>query len=59
MSGSPYSAQAFEEQKAAADTNQFASFGPLDSNSIDSWLVGDADNTISVKLGKVELARAP
>ena len=42
--------------KAAAD-DQFASFGPADSNAIDSWLVVNADNTISVKLGKVELGQ--
>ena len=41
---------------AAAD-DQFASFGPADSNAIDSWLVVNADNTISVKLGKVELGQ--
>ena len=42
--------------KAAAD-DQFASFGPANSNAIDSWLVVNADNTISVKLGKVELGQ--
>jgi nicotinate dehydrogenase subunit B len=42
--------------KAAAD-DQFASFGPANSSSIDSWLVVNADNTISVKLGKVELGQ--
>jgi nicotinate dehydrogenase subunit B len=42
--------------KAAAD-DQFASFGPANSAAIDSWLVVNADNTISVKLGKVELGQ--
>ena len=41
---------------AAAD-DQFASFGPADSNAIDSWIVMNADNTASVKLGKVELGQ--
>jgi CO/xanthine dehydrogenase Mo-binding subunit len=42
---------------AAADPNQFASFGPADSSQIDSWIVINADNTASVKLGKVELGQ--
>ncbi len=42
--------------RPAAD-DQFASFGPANSNAIDSWLVVNADNTISVKLGKVELGQ--
>ncbi len=42
---------------AAPDPNQFTSFGPADSNAIDSWIVINADNTASVKLGKVELGQ--
>jgi CO/xanthine dehydrogenase Mo-binding subunit len=42
---------------AAADPNQFASFGPADSSAIDSWIVINGDNTASVKLGKVELGQ--
>ena len=42
---------------AAADPNQFASFGPADSAAIDSWIVINPDSTASVKLGKVELGQ--
>jgi len=41
----------------AADQNQFTSFGPAPSNAIDSWIVLNPDNTIMVKLGKVELGQ--
>jgi CO/xanthine dehydrogenase Mo-binding subunit len=41
----------------AADPHPFTSFGPADSSLIDSWLVINADNTASVKLGKVELGQ--
>jgi len=41
----------------AADPHPFTSFGPADSNALDSWLVINADNTASVKLGKVELGQ--
>src|SRR5580693_8512984 len=43
--------------RAAGDPNQFSSYGPLDSTQIDSWLVVHPDNTISVKLGRVELGQ--
>ncbi|HWE80965.1 MAG TPA: molybdopterin cofactor-binding domain-containing protein [Gaiellaceae bacterium] len=43
--------------KAAAAADPFASFGPADSNAIDSWLVINEDNTASLKLGKVELGQ--
>jgi CO/xanthine dehydrogenase Mo-binding subunit len=42
---------------SAADPHPFTSFGPANSNLIDSWLVVNADNTASVKLGKVELGQ--
>ena len=42
---------------STADPNQFASYGPSDSNAIDSWIVINGDNTASVKLGKVELGQ--
>jgi CO/xanthine dehydrogenase Mo-binding subunit len=42
---------------AAADPHPYTSFGPYDSNQIDSWLTVNADNTASVKLGKVELGQ--
>src|SRR5262245_53361908 len=41
----------------AADPHPFTSFGPADSSLIDSWVVINADNTASVKLGKVELGQ--
>jgi len=43
--------------KAAVDPHPFTSFGPANSNLIDSWLVINADNTATVKLGKVELGQ--
>jgi nicotinate dehydrogenase subunit B len=42
---------------SAADPHPFTSFGPANSSLIDSWLVVNADNTASVKLGKVELGQ--
>jgi len=42
---------------SAADPHVFSSFGPADSNSIDSWIVVNPDNTASMKLGKVELGQ--
>src|ERR1044072_3215039 len=40
-----------------ADPHPYSSFGPADSNQLDSWLVINADNTAGVKLGKVELGQ--
>jgi nicotinate dehydrogenase subunit B len=42
---------------AAATTGTFDSNGPYDSNAIDSWLTVNADNTVSVKLGMIELGQ--
>ena len=42
--------------KAAAGSS-YDSFGPYDSQQIDSWLAIHADNTASVKLGMVELGQ--
>src|SRR5437764_1767003 len=42
---------------AAADPHPYSSFGPADSSQLDSWIVINADNTASVKLGKVELGQ--
>jgi len=42
---------------AAVDPHPFTSFGPANSSLIDSWLVINADNTATVKLGKVELGQ--
>jgi CO/xanthine dehydrogenase Mo-binding subunit len=41
----------------AADPNIFTSYGPFDSNAMDSWFAVHPDNSISVKLGKVELGQ--
>jgi len=43
--------------EAAGDPHQFSSYGPANSNLIDSWLTVNADNTAAVKLGKVELGQ--
>ncbi len=39
------------------DANQYASYGPSDPTSLDSWLVVHPDNSISVKLGRVDLGQ--
>ena len=41
----------------SADVSPYASPGPFQQDSLDSWLVIHADNTASVKLGKVELGQ--
>jgi nicotinate dehydrogenase subunit B len=41
----------------ASDPHPFTSFGPADSSQIDSWIVVNSDNSVSVKLGKVELGQ--
>jgi len=43
--------------EGAADPHEFSSYGPANSNVIDSWITVNADNTASVKLGKVELGQ--
>src|SRR6185312_12146083 len=40
-----------------ADPNEFSSYGPFDTTQMDSWFVVHPDNSISVKLGKVELGQ--
>src|SRR5260221_11695759 len=40
-----------------ADPNLYTSYGPFDANAADSWFAIHPDNTISVKLGKVELGQ--
>ena len=42
---------------ARAAEDPYASNGPFDQTSIDSWLIIHADNTASVKLGKVEMGQ--
>src|SRR5205085_11716728 len=41
----------------AASNGPFDSFGPYDSQQLDSWLAIHADNTASVKLGMIELGQ--
>ena len=41
----------------AAGGDPFASDGPYDPQQLDSWLVVHGDNTVSVKLGKVEFGQ--
>ena len=41
--------------KAASDP--YASDGPFDQISVDSWLIIHADNTASLKIGKVEMGQ--
>ena len=41
----------------AAGEDPFASNGPLDQIAVDSWLIIHADNTASLKIGKVEMGQ--
>jgi len=41
----------------ASDPNQYSSYGPFDSTQLDSWFVIHPDNSISIKIGKVELGQ--
>ena len=38
---------------AAADPHVFSSFGPADSNAIDSWVVVNPDNTVSTVFSSI------
>jgi len=40
-----------------ASPNAYASYGPFDPNQLSSWFFVHPDNTITVKLGKVELGQ--
>jgi len=42
---------------AKATGGTFDSFGPYDSQSLDSWLAVHGDNSVSVKLGMIELGQ--
>ncbi len=37
--------------------NEFASYGPFDATQMDSWFTVHPDNSLSIKLGKVELGQ--
>jgi CO/xanthine dehydrogenase Mo-binding subunit len=52
MAGSLLGAKA---AKAAEDP--YASYGPYDAQAIDSWIAIHSDNTVTAKLGKVELGQ--
>jgi nicotinate dehydrogenase subunit B len=41
----------------AAGNGPFDSFGPYDSQQLDSWIAVHADNTASIKLGMIELGQ--
>jgi CO/xanthine dehydrogenase Mo-binding subunit len=41
----------------AAGQDPFASVGPFDQSLIDSWIVVNSDNTITLKSGKIELGQ--
>jgi len=43
--------------RASAAEDPFASNGPYDQGLIDSWLTVHADNTVSLKAGKIELGQ--
>jgi CO/xanthine dehydrogenase Mo-binding subunit len=40
-----------------ADPNEYSSYGPSDPTQIDSWFVVHPDNSISLKLGRVDLGQ--
>ncbi len=42
---------------AHAATDPYASMGPYDQAAVDSWIIIHADNTASVKIGKVEMGQ--
>jgi CO/xanthine dehydrogenase Mo-binding subunit len=50
-------AGALGAKAAQAAEDPYASYGPYDARQIDTWLVVHADNTVSVKAGKVELGQ--
>src|SRR5262249_23910876 len=39
---------------SAAGQDPYASLGPFDQSMVDSWIVVNADNTVTLKAGKVE-----
>jgi len=47
----------FGAKAAKAATDPYASMGPYDQVSVDSWLTIHADNTASLKMGKVEMGQ--
>ena len=42
---------------STAGIDPYASMGPFDQGMIDSWIVVNADNTVSLKAGKIELGQ--
>jgi CO/xanthine dehydrogenase Mo-binding subunit len=42
---------------ANAAIDPYASLGPYDQGAVDSWIVVNADNTVTLKAGKVELGQ--
>ena len=45
--------------QAVGDPHPFSSYGPADSNAIDSWIAIKADNTVIVSHGSPEFAGTP
>jgi CO/xanthine dehydrogenase Mo-binding subunit len=43
--------------RAQAADSPYASHGPFDQGAVDSWVVVNADNTVTLKAGKVELGQ--
>ena len=49
-------AGAVASKSGSQGIDPFASMGPYDQGSIDSWIVVNSDNTVTLKAGKVEKA---
>jgi nicotinate dehydrogenase subunit B len=44
-------------RKGRAASNSFASSGPFDNSQVDTWIAVHADNTASIKSGRIELGQ--
>src|SRR6185295_3050063 len=54
-----FAGAALGAQAAKAAVDPYASMGPFDQISVDSWLIIHADNTASLTIGKVEMGQGP
>src|SRR6185295_12417376 len=52
-----FAGAALGAKTAKAATDPYASDGPFDQISVDSWLTIHSDNTASLKMGKVEMGQ--
>ena len=50
-------AAAGAKSASTAGVDPYASMGPFDQGLVDSWIVVNADNTITLKAGKIELGQ--